>query len=125
MIPVFYYLSPQHELGSLREENIQLRERLAELKEGTVSDAMVILVAGMLALTVILMTGFFVLLCLLANVRPVEFFSVRTGGRNCNEITQKHEPVTAIKNNSSEKIPEFLHGYDDRYVQIWGGWNNG
>lgn len=114
-VPVLWIVSPQAELSGLREENIQLRERLAELKADTLPDVLVIVVAGMMGITVILLTGFFLLLCLLANKRPAEFFSVRQG---YTAIPQTHgserqalpEPE---RNENHYSIPDFYPVYTE------------
>jgi len=113
MIPVFYYLSPQAELIGLRTENSQLRERLAEAKADSSENIVAIVVIGFLSLTVIFLTAFFLLLCLLSGRGPMQFFSVR-------------KPYAAIPDNEkkpieqaeSVRIPAYYVNGDSYYMEV-------
>jgi hypothetical protein len=118
-VPVLYFYSPQYELSALRAEISVLREQNADLQSSQISDALVIVVAGMLALTALLLTAFFLMLCLLANVRPADFFL--PSAANQKRITgpaAEHSIIT--KTTSGNRNPAEIYPVGERYTMEWG-----
>lgn len=117
-VPVLYFYSPQSELSALRAEISVLREQNADLQSNQISDALVIVVAGMLALTALLLVGFFLLLCLLANVRPADFFL--PSGRRLNGPAADNRQITDTTSGNPAEIYTEIYPVGERYTMEWG-----
>jgi len=103
-----YFVSPSYQIASLQSENYQLKSQLAELKAEATENIVALVIIGMLSLCVILMTGFFLMLCLLSGKTPAEFFSVR-----------KYHAIPADSRPEIEHKPTEKNYYpvkDDRYA---------
>lgn len=110
-----YFISPQYRIQTLQNENAMLREQMAALQGQNENDLVALVIAGMLSLAVILLAAFFLLLCLLAKVRPADFFRVRTLQSLPQQETRpeiEREPTENISHHPVEA---------DKFAYIWEG----
>lgn len=119
----FYFVSPLHQVSVLQSENNVLRAQMASLQADNTADILTIAVAGMLLITALVLAAFFLFLCLLGNIRPCDFFSIRQ--HNTRQwITQDN--TVKCKDNTGQMITqydtgqydstEYYYDRDDRYM---------
>ncbi|MEE4359579.1 MAG: hypothetical protein V2I97_24105 [Desulfococcaceae bacterium] len=110
----FYFVSPAGQVSALTAENNLLKSQMAALQGNNESDLVAIVIIGMLCLTALLLTGFFLLLCLLANVRPADFFLPSV--RRLNGPAAEHKLITKTTSGN----PAEIYPVGERYTMEWG-----
>ncbi|MEE4357959.1 MAG: hypothetical protein V2I97_15935 [Desulfococcaceae bacterium] len=119
-VSVFYFYSPQHELTALRSENTLLTKQLADAQGDNSEDVIAVVVIGFCAITAILLIGFFLILCLLSNTRPADFF-MPSVFRCLDGPAAEHRLITkpTTSGNPAEIYTE-IYPVGERYTMEWG-----
>jgi beta-lactamase regulating signal transducer with metallopeptidase domain len=108
----FWFVSPAGQVSALQSENTMLKTQLAASQSTNTENVVAIAVLGMFSVTALLLFAFFMVLCLLGNIRPSEFF--RSQHRPTQRITQDNtETRQAIEHSNTD---QFRYVETDQYM---------
>jgi hypothetical protein len=109
-----YFISPNYQIQALQAENYHLKSELAQQKADNQSELVAVVVIGMLSLTALLMTGFFLMLCLLSGTRPADFLRIHRTVRPV--ISYARQERLPQAEPEPEPEPVYYIRDDDRYM---------